>query len=150
MRMPGAMPPSTRWRSNQPTYGQQGERAFQRVGVRLDHARHDHVLGEASVDGVRSPARALVERTGGEDPSVPYGDRLDRGLRRIHRDDGPRRKDGDLAHGRNVAVTRRRLCAGRASVPGSMHDLTGQARSGATSVATRSRWSRSARSRTWR
>ena len=136
-----------------PHVRQQGERAFQGVGVGLDHARHDHVLGEAPVDGVSSPTRALVERTGSEDTSVPYGDRLDRGLRRIHRDDGPGRKDGDLAHGRKVAVhprcpVARRRVVHRCLTP--MHDLTGQARSGATSAATTSRWSRSARSRTCR
>ncbi len=83
-----------------PDVRQQGERTFQGVGVGLDHPRDDHVVGEPSVDGVRPPARAFVDRTGGEHPSVAHRDGLDPRLRRIHRDDRPRRKDGDLAHHR--------------------------------------------------
>ncbi len=87
-----------------PDVRQQGERALQRVGVGLDHAGHDDVVGETPVDRVRPPTRALVERPGGEDPSVTDGDGLDDGLRRVHRDDGAGREDRDHVRSGATAV----------------------------------------------
>ena len=78
--------------------GDHRERAFEGVGVGLDHARHQHVVGEATIDDVWSPARALVERPGRQDPAVAHRDRLDRRLGGIHRDDGAGREHGDVAH----------------------------------------------------
>ena len=66
---------------------QQREGALQRVGVRFDHAGHEHVIGKAPVDRVRSPTSTLVDCPGGEDPSVTDGDGVDDGLGRVHRDD---------------------------------------------------------------
>ena len=77
---------------------QKRERTLQRVGVRLDHPGHDDVLGESAVDGVGSPAGALVERPGSEDAPLTHGDRLDGRLGRIHRDDRACGEDRDLAH----------------------------------------------------
>ena len=41
--------------------GEQGKGSFEAMAVRFDHPRRQHVVGEASVDLVGSPAGALLE-----------------------------------------------------------------------------------------
>ena len=75
--------------------------ALAAVAVALREARHDHLVGEPIIDGVRSPARELLEGAGAEDPAVADRDVARHGPAHVHGDDLAGGVDGE--HGQQAS-----------------------------------------------
>jgi hypothetical protein len=77
------------------------------VGVALDEAGRQHVVGEASLDPVRPPSGQFVQAARAEDAAAAHGDMGGGGAARIEGDDAARLENGRLVHGPAPATAAR-------------------------------------------